>query len=82
MYICLTWNLRTTNKSVGAVTGLAPNEVRVNRLPRVIEHQYARRHQSLDRDQFEYCDSAADRQRRSHEMVANNTSYPLHGLNG
>lgn len=62
------------NNSVNAATGLAPNEVHINRLPRlpmtVIEHQYARDHQSLDRDQLEYCDLAADRQqRRSYELV-------------
>ncbi len=61
------------NNSVSAATGLAPNEVHMNRLPRlpmtVIEHQYARGHQSLDRDQVEYCDLAADRQRRSYDMV-------------
>ena len=35
----------------------------------VFEQQYARGHQSLDRDHLEYCDLAADRQRRSHELV-------------
>ncbi len=61
------------NNSTSEATGLAPNEVHMNRLPRlpltVIERQYARGHQSLDRDQVEYCDLAADRQRRSYAMV-------------
>ena len=53
------------NNSVSAATGLAPNEVHMNRLPRlplaVFEHMCARGHQSLARDQFEYIDQAADR---------------------
>ncbi|CAB1104650.1 unnamed protein product [Ectocarpus sp. CCAP 1310/34] len=61
------------NNSVSAATGLAPNEVHINRLPRmpmtVFEHPYARGHQSLHRDQLEYCDLAADRQRRSYDLV-------------
>ena len=61
------------NNSVSAATGLAPIEVHMNGLPRlpmtVFEQQYARGHQSLDRDQLEYCDLAADRQSRSHELV-------------
>ena len=61
------------NNSVSEATGLAPNEVHMNRLPRlpltVLEHPYARGHQSLDRDQLEYCDLAADRQRRAYELV-------------
>ena len=59
------------NKSVSAATGLAPNEVHMSRRPRlpwtVLEHPYTRGHRSLDRDQFEYCDLAADRQRRAYE---------------
>ena len=39
------------NNSVSAATGLAPNEVHMNRLPRlpltIFEHHYARGHQSL-----------------------------------
>ena len=42
------------NNSVSAATGLAPNEVHMNRLPHlpltVFEHPYARGHQSLARD--------------------------------
>ena len=43
------------------------------RLPRfpltVFDNIYARGHQSLARDQLEYCNLAADRQRRSYELV-------------
>ena len=61
------------NNSVRAATGLAPNEVYMNRGPRlpltVFEHPYARGHQGLARDQLEYVDLAADRQRRSYALV-------------
>ncbi|CAB1101426.1 unnamed protein product [Ectocarpus sp. CCAP 1310/34] len=61
------------NNSVSAATGLAPNEVHINRLPRmpmtVFEHPYARGHRSLHRDQLEYCYLAADCQRRSYDLV-------------
>ena len=61
------------NNSVSAATGLAPNEVHMNRLPRlpltIFEHHYARGHQSLARDHLEYCDLAADRQRRAYALV-------------
>ena len=62
------------NNSVSAATGLAPNEVHImNRLPRlpltIFEHHYARGHQSLARDHLEYCDLAADRQRRAYALV-------------
>ena len=57
----------TYNNSVCSATGLAPNEVR---LPLTIfEDNYARGHQSLTRDHLEYCDLAADRQRRAYAMV-------------
>jgi hypothetical protein len=61
------------NNSVSAATGLAPNEVHMARLPRfpltVFDNIYARGHQSLARDQLEYCNLAAERQRRSYELV-------------
>ena len=61
------------NNAVSAATGLAPNEVHVNRLPRlpltIFEYHYARGHQSLARDHLEYCDLAADRQRRAYASV-------------
>ena len=61
------------NNSVSAATGTAPNEVHMNRLPHllltVFEHPYARKHHSLARDQLEYVDLAADRQRRSYALV-------------
>ena len=59
--------------SVSAATGLAPNEVHMNRLPHlpltIFEHHYALGHQSLARDHLEYCDLAADRQRRAYALV-------------
>ena len=57
------------NNIVSAGTGLAPDKVHMNRLPRlpltVFEHPYARGHQSLARDQLEY----VDRQRRSFALL-------------
>ena len=45
----------------------------MNRLPRlqltIFEQRYAQGHQSLARDQLEYCDLAADRQRRAYALV-------------
>ena len=44
----------------------------MSRLPRLLtifEHHYAREHQSLARDHLEYCDLAADRQRRAYALV-------------
>ena len=61
------------NNSASAVTGLAPNEVHMNRLRRlslaIFKHRYARGHQSLARDHLGYCDLAADRQRRAYALV-------------
>ena len=62
-----------SNNSVSAATGLASNEVHMLRLPRlpltIFDHHYARGHQSLARDHLEYCDLAADRQRRAYALV-------------
>ena len=61
------------NNSVSAATGLAPNEVHMGRLPRlpltIFESRNLGGHQSLDRDIVNYCDLAADRQRRSYDIV-------------
>ena len=61
------------NNSVSAATGLSPNEVHMARLPRypltVFDNIYARRHQSLARNQLEYCNLAADRQKRAYDLV-------------
>ena len=61
------------NNSVSAATGLAPNEVDVGRLPRlpltVFESRNFGEHQSLDRDTTAWCDLAANRQRRSYDIV-------------
>ena len=62
------------SNSGSAATGLAPNEVHMNRLPRLpltpFEHHYARGYQ------MEYCDPAADRQRRAYALV-----HEQHALN-
>lgn len=61
------------NNSVSAATGLAPNEIHIGRLPRlpltVFERTSASGHQSLKRDQLEYCALLSDRQRRAYDLV-------------
>ena len=61
------------NNSVSATTGLAPKKVHMNCLPRlplaIFEIYYARGCQGLARDQLEYCDLAADRQRCVYALV-------------
>ena len=51
------------NNSVCVATGLAPNEVHLERLWRlpftVFDHSYGGAHQSLNCDQLTYCDSPA-----------------------
>ena len=53
------------NNSVSAATGLAPNEIRMGRLPRlpltVTDCTGVVGHQSLPRDHIAYCDLATDR---------------------
>ena len=65
------------NNAVSAATGLAPNQVHMNRLSRfpmaVFDNFYARGHQSLARDQLEYVNLAADRQQRSYALVREHT---------
>ena len=60
--------------SVSAATGLAPNGVHMGRLPRlpltVFDSRNFGGHESLDRDITAYCDLAADRQRRSFDIVS------------
>ncbi|CAB1102179.1 unnamed protein product [Ectocarpus sp. CCAP 1310/34] len=61
------------NNSVNQSTGLAPNEIHIGRIPRlplsVFDHPKVGGHQSLARDQLEYCNLAVDRQRRAYELV-------------
>ena len=57
------------HNSVSAATGLTPNEVHMNRLPRFPCTIYARGHQSLACYHLEYCDLAADRQQRAYAPV-------------
>ena len=61
------------NNSASAVTGLAPNEVHMGRLPplplTVSERTGVKRHQSLARVHLTYCDLATDRQQRANDLV-------------
>ena len=61
------------NNAVSSATGLAPNEVHLGRFPRlpltIIEQKGACGHQSLERDQLEYCDLARERQRLAYRLV-------------
>ena len=61
------------NNSVIAATGLAPNEVHMGRLPRLLLTVFDRigvvGHQSLARDHLAYCDLAIDRQKRANDIV-------------
>ncbi|CAB1108088.1 unnamed protein product [Ectocarpus sp. CCAP 1310/34] len=61
------------NNSVNQSTGLAPNEIHIGRIPRlplsVFDRPTVGGHQSLARDQLEYCNLAVDRQRRAYELV-------------
>ena len=61
------------NNSVSAATGLAPNEVHMGRLPRLLLTIFDRfgvaGHQSLARDHLAYCDLASKRQQRANDIV-------------
>ena len=61
------------NSSVGAATGLAPNEVHMGRLPRLPLTIFNRTgvvgHQSLAHDHLANCDLATDRQKRAKDVV-------------
>ena len=61
------------NNLVSAATGLAPNAIRMSRLPRlpltVFERTGAAGHQSLARDHLAYCDLATARQPRANDIV-------------
>ena len=73
------WDLRLPhvefayNNSIFAVTGLAPNEVHMSRLPRlfltVFERIGVAGHQSLARDHLACCDLATDRHQRANNIV-------------
>lgn len=51
-----------------ATHGLAPSNTHIGRPPRFL-HTYTRGHRSLGCEHLEYCDLAADRQRRSCQLV-------------
>ena len=61
------------NNSVSAVTGLAPNEVHMGRLPRLLLTVFDRTdvvgHQRLACDHLAYCDLVTDRQKRANDIV-------------
>ena len=61
------------NNSVSAVTGLAPNEVYMGRLPLlsliIFDRSGVVGHQSLARDHLAYCDLASERQQRANDVV-------------
>ncbi|CAB1109164.1 unnamed protein product [Ectocarpus sp. CCAP 1310/34] len=61
------------NNSVNQSTGLAPNKIHIERIPRlplsVFDHPTVGGHQGLARDQLEYCNLAVDRQRRAYDLV-------------
>ena len=63
----------TYNNSVNAATGLAPNEVRMGRLPRLSLMVFDRTgdvgHQRLARNQLAHCDLGTDRQKRANDIV-------------
>ena len=61
------------NKSVGAATSLAPNEVHMGRPPRlpltIFERTGVASHQSFPRDHLANSDLATDRQQRAYDIV-------------
>ena len=61
------------NKSVSAATGIAPNEVHMGRLPRLLLTVFDRTgvvgHQSLAHDHLACCDLVTDRQQRANDIV-------------
>ena len=63
----------TYSNFVRAATGLAPDEVRMGRLPRLplttFERAGVAGHQSSTRDHLAYCDLATDRQQRAYDIV-------------
>ena len=68
------------NNLVSAATGLAPNAIRMSRLPRlpltVFERTGAAGHQSLARDQLAYYDLATDRlQRANHALTVSRVNH-------
>ena len=74
------------NNSVNAATGLAPNEVHIGRLPRlllaVFDRSHGGAHQSLDRDHLAYCDLARERQQRAYELVREQHALTVARING
>ena len=85
------WELRlhhvefAKNNSVSAATALAPNEVRMGRLPRlpltVFERKGIAGHQSLARDLLTYCDLATDRQQSANDIVRKHQALTVYRVN-
>ena len=73
------------NNSVSAATALAPNEVRMGRLPRlpltVFERKGIAGHQSLARDLLTYCDLATDRQQSANDIVRKHQALTVYRVN-
>ena len=76
----------TYNNSVSAATGLAPNEVHIGRLPRLLlatfDRSYGGAHQSLDLNHLAHCDLARERQQRAYELVREQHALTVARVNG
>ena len=74
------------NNSVNAATGLAPNEVHIERLPflplAVFDRSHGGVHLSLDRDHLAYCDLARERQQQAYELVREQHAFTMALING
>ena len=70
--------------SVSAVTGFAPSEVHMGRLPRLPQTVFERAgvagYQSLARDHLAYCDLATGRQQRANDIVCKHHALTLPAL--
>ena len=69
----LPYVVQAYNNSVSAVTGLAPNEIHLGRMPRlpmtVIDECVIKGHTSEKQDQLLYLDIVRERQQRAFELV-------------
>ena len=74
------------NNSVSAATGLVPNEVHIERLPRpplaIFDRSYGGAHQNLDGDHLAYCDFVRERQQRAYELVREQRALTVARVNG
>lgn len=69
------------SNSVSSAPGLAPNDVRIGRLPRgplgIFDRPHIGGHQRLPRDQLGYCDPSTDYQKRSYILVREQNALPI-----